>query len=256
MGEAIRELGWKRHEYVISTKLFWGINGDMVNMQNTLNRKYLMQAIDGSLERLGLDFVDLVFAHRPDPNTPIEETVYAFSDMIEQGKALYWGTSEWSADEIRAAWEIADRRNLRKPVMEQPQYNLLHRNKVEDEFARLYSDIGLGLTTWSPLASGILTGKYLESVPEGSRATRTGHDSILTLAKDNEDKVRTLVQMAQDLDVSAAQLALAWVAANPNVSTVILGASSVAQLEENLGALTALERLTPQLKEQLDELFA
>ena len=132
MGEVIRELGWKRHEYVISTKLFWGINGDMVNMQNTLNRKYLMQAIDGSLERLGLDFVDLVFAHRPDPNTPIEETVYAFSDMIEQGKALYWGTSEWSADEIRAAWEIADRRNLRKPVMEQPQYSLLHRNKVED----------------------------------------------------------------------------------------------------------------------------
>ena len=256
MGEVIRELGWKRHEYVISTKLFWGINGDMANMQNTLNRKYLMQAIDGSLERLGLDFVDLVFAHRPDPNTPIEETVYAFSDMIEQGKALYWGTSEWSADEIRAAWEIADRRNLRKPVMEQPQYNLLHRNKVEDEFARLYSDIGLGLTTWSPLASGILTGKYLEGVPEGSRATRTGHDTILTLAKENEDKVRALAQMAEELDVSAAQLALAWVAANPNVSTVILGASSVAQLEENLGALTALERLTPQLKEKLDELFA
>lgn len=256
MGEAIRELGWKRHEYVISTKLFWGINGDMVNMQNTLNRKYLMQAIDGSLERLGLDFVDLVYAHRPDPNTPIEETVYAFSDMIEQGKALYWGTSEWSADEIRAAWEIADRRNLRKPVMEQPQYNLLHRNKVEDEFARLYGDIGLGLTTWSPLASGVLTGKYLEGVPEGSRATRKGHGDIVTVAKENEDKVRELVKMAEDLDVSTGQLALAWVAANPHVSTVILGASSVAQLEENLGALTALERLTPELKKQLDDLFA
>lgn len=256
MGEAIRELGWKRHEYVISTKLFWGINGDMVNMQNTLNRKYLMQAIDGSLERLGLDFVDLVYAHRPDPNTPIEETVYAFSDMIEQGKALYWGTSEWSADEIRAAWEIADRRNLRKPVMEQSQYNLLHRNKVEDEFARLYGDIGLGLTTWSPLASGVLTGKYLEGVPEGSRATRKGHGDIVTVAKENEDKVRELVKMAADLDVSTGQLALAWVAANPHVSTVILGASSVAQLEENLGALTALERLTPELKKQLDDLFA
>lgn len=256
MGEAIRELGWKRHEYVVSTKLFWGINGDMVNMQNTLNRKYLMQAIDGSLERLGLDFVDLVYAHRPDPNTPIEETVYAFSDMIEQGKALYWGTSEWSADEIRAAWEIADRRNLRKPVMEQPQYNLLHRNKVEDEFARLYGDIGLGLTTWSPLASGVLTGKYLEGVPEGSRATRKGHGDIVTVAKENEDKVRELVKMAEDLDVSTGQLALAWVAANPHVSTVILGASSVAQLEENLGALTALERLTPELKKQLDDLFA
>ncbi len=228
----------------------------MVNMQNTLNRKYLMQAIDGSLERLGLDFVDLVYAHRPDPNTPIEETVYAFSDMIEQGKALYWGTSEWSADEIRAAWEIADRRNLRKPVMEQPQYNLLHRNKVEDEFARLYGDIGLGLTTWSPLASGVLTGKYLEGVPEGSRATRKGHGDIVTVAKENEDKVRELVKMAADLDVSTGQLALAWVAANPHVSTVILGASSVAQLEENLGALTALERLTPELKKQLDDLFA
>jgi voltage-dependent potassium channel beta subunit len=256
MGEAIRELGWKRHEYVISTKLFWGINGDMVNMQNTLNRKYLMQAIDGSLERLGLDFVDLVYAHRPDPNTPIEETVHAFSDMIEQGKALYWGTSEWSADEIRAAWEIADRRNLRKPVMEQPQYNLLHRNKVEDEFARLYGDIGLGLTTWSPLASGVLTGKYLEGVPEGSRATRKGHGDIVTVAKENEDRVRELVRMAEELDVSTGQLALAWVAANPHVSTVILGASSVAQLEENLGALTALERLTPELKKQLDDLFA
>lgn len=256
MGEAIRELGWKRHEYVISTKLFWGINGDMVNMKDTLNRKYLMQAIDGSLERLGLDFVDLVYAHRPDPNTPIEETVYAFSDMIEQGKALYWGTSEWSADEIRAAWEIADRRNLRKPVMEQPQYNLLHRGKVEDEFARLYGDIGLGLTVWSPLASGILTGKYLEDVPQGSRATRAGHGEILTQAKENEDKIRALVKMAQDLDVSPAQLALAWAGANPNVSTVILGASSVAQLEENLGALVALERLTPELKQELDDLFA
>lgn len=151
MGEAIRELDWKRHEYVISTKFFWGINGDMPNMQNTLNRKYLMQAIDGSLERFGLDFVDLVFCHRPDPNTPIEETVYAMSDIVESGKALYWGTSEWSADEIRAAWEIADRRNLRKPVMEQPQYNLLNRTRVEDEYKRLYEDIGLGLTTFSPL---------------------------------------------------------------------------------------------------------
>ena len=162
MGEAIRELGWKRHEYVISTKFYWGINGEMPNMHYTLNRKYLMQAIDGSLERLGLDFVDLAYCHRPDPNTPIEETVYAMSDIVESGKALYWGTSEWSADEIRAAWEIADKRNLRKPVMEQPQYNLLHRDRVENEYARLYEDLGLGLTTWSPLAGGILTGKYVD----------------------------------------------------------------------------------------------
>lgn len=178
MGEAIRELGWKRHEYVISTKFFWGINGDMPNMVDTLNRKYLMQAIDGSLERLGLDFVDLAYCHRPDPHTPIEETVYAMSDIVESGKALYWGTSEWSADEIRAAWEIADKRNLRKPVMEQPQYNLLHRDRVEKEYARLYEDIGLGLTTWSPLAGGILTGKYVDGVPQGSRATLKGHDYL------------------------------------------------------------------------------
>ena len=146
MGDAIRELGWKRHEYVISTKLFWGIHGG-VNMSNTLNRKYLMQAIDGSLERLGLDFVDLVFCHRADPETPIEETVWAMSDMISQGKALYWGTSMWTADEIRAAYEIAERHHLHKPVMEQPQYHLLDRVKVEIEYARLYDDIGLGLTT-------------------------------------------------------------------------------------------------------------
>ncbi len=256
MGEAIRELGWKRHEYVISTKFFWGINGEMPNMQNTLNRKYLMQAIDGSLERLGHDFVDLIFCHRPDPHTPIEETVYAMSDIIESGKALYWGTSEWSADEIRAAWEIADRRNLRKPVMEQPQYNLLNRTRVEDEYKRLYEDIGLGLTTWSPLAGGILTGKYADGVPEGSRATLRGHDGLVKLAEDSADQVKKLAEIAEELDVSTAQLALAWTASNPNVSTVILGASSVDQLNENLGALNALERLTPELKATIDEAFA
>ena len=256
MGEAIRELGWKRHEYVISTKFFWGINGEMPNMQNTLNRKYLMQAIDGSLERLGHDFVDLIFCHRPDPHTPIEETVYAMSDIIESGKALYWGTSEWSADEIRAAWEIADRRNLRKPVMEQPQYNLLNRTRVEDEYKRLYEDIGLGLTTWSPLAGGILTGKYADGVPEGSRATLKGHGMLVDSAKESADQVKKLAQIAEELDVSTAQLALAWTAANPNVSTVILGASSVYQLNENLGALNALERLTPELKEKIDEIFS
>lgn len=255
MGEAIRELGWKRHEYVISTKFFWGINGEMPNMQNTLNRKYLMQAIDGSLERLGHDFVDLIFCHRPDPHTPIEETVYAMSDIIESGKALYWGTSEWSADEIRAAWEIADRRNLRKPVMEQPQYNLLNRTRVEDEYKRLYEDIGLGLTTWSPLAGGILTGKYADGVPEGSRATLRGHDGLVKLAEDSADQVKKLAEIAEELDVSTAQLALAWTASNPNVSTVILGASSVDQLNENLGALNALERLTPELKGKINDIF-
>lgn len=257
MGEAIRELGWKRHEYVISTKFFWGINGDMPNMRNTLNRKYLMQAIDGSLERLGLDFVDLAYCHRPDPNTPIEETVYAMSDIVESGKALYWGTSEWSAEEIRAAWDIADKRNLRKPVMEQPQYNLLHRDRVEKEYARLYEDLGLGLTTWSPLAGGILTGKYADGVPQGSRATLKGHDYLLADAEASRGQVRELGQIAGELGVSTAQLALGWVAANPHVSTVILGASSVKQLQENLGALKAVKALNDDaaLKARIDELF-
>src|SRR3984957_6425140 len=175
MGAAIRELGWARHDYVISTKLFWGLYPGP-NMRNTLNRKYLSQAIEGSLERLDLDFVDLVFCHRADPNTPIEETVWAMSDMVSAGRAHYWGTSEWSADEIRAAWDIADRHNLHKPVMEQPQYNILHSERVEREYKRLYDDIGLGLTTWSPLASGLLTGKYRNGAPSGSRAQLQGYE--------------------------------------------------------------------------------
>lgn len=257
MGQAIAELGWKRHEFVISTKLFWGINGEMVNMKNTLNRKYLMQAIDGSLERLGMDFVDLVFCHRPDPHTPIEETVWAMSDMISQGKALYWGTSEWSADEIRAAWEIAERHHLHKPVMEQPEYNLLRRDKVEREFARLYDDIGLGLTTWSPLASGILTGKYADGIPENSRASLAGYEFIRDAASDEDVRaqIRHFVDVARDLQVSPAQLALAWTASNPHVSTVIVGASSVAQLEENLDAIAVLEELTQADKARIEAIF-
>src|SRR5690625_4752824 len=188
MGAAIADLGWERHSYVISTKLFWGLH-DGINMKNTLNRKYLMQGIDGSLERLGLEFVDLLFCHRADPNTPIEETVWAMSDIVSSGKALYWGTSEWTADEIRAAWDIADRHHLHQPVMEQQQYHLLHRRRVEREYGRLYEDIGLGLTTWSPLASGMLTGKYLDGVPVGSRASLPGYEWLadqLTAADKND----------------------------------------------------------------------
>jgi voltage-dependent potassium channel beta subunit len=171
MGQALKALGWPRLNYIVSTKFFWGLDrdGNAVNRKDTLNRKYLMQAIDGSLTRMGLEHIDLVYCHRPDPHTPIEETVWAMSDMITRGKALYWGTSEWSADEIRAAWLVADRHHLHKPVMEQPQYNLFHRKRVEQEYARLYADIGLGLTTWSPLASGLLTGKYRSGIPADSR---------------------------------------------------------------------------------------
>ena len=169
MGEAIRALKWPRLNYVVSTKFFWGLdrNGHATNRKDTLNRKYLLSAIDGSLQRMGLDFIDLVYCHRPDPHTPIEETVWAMSDMITQGKALYWGTSEWSAADIRSAWDIAERHRLHKPVVEQPQYHLFHRTRVEQEYEALYDANGLGLTTWSPLASGLLTGKYRGGVPAG-----------------------------------------------------------------------------------------
>jgi len=253
MGEAFRQLGWKRHEYVVSTKLFWGLHNN-VNMKNTLNRKYLSQAIDGSLERFGLDFVDLVFCHRPDAHTPIEETVWAMSDMITQGKALYWGTSEWSADEIRAAYEIADKHHLHKPLMEQPQYNLFWRDRVEKEYSRLYEDIGLGTTIWSPLASGLLTGKYLNGVPEGSRATLPGYEwlrSMLTDEKRNA-KVAELKVIADELGITLSQLSLAWCAKNPNVSTVITGASSAAQVRENMTALDAMPLLTKEIMDRID----
>lgn len=253
MGAAIRELGWKRYDYLISTKLFWGIH-EGPNMRNTLNRKYLSQAIEGSLERLGLDFVDLVFCHRADPNTPIEETVWAMHDMVERGQALYWGTSEWTADEIRAAWDIADRQHLHKPVMEQPQYNILTRDRVEKEYQRLYEDIGLGTTIWSPLASGLLTGKYLDGVPEGSRATLPGYEwlrKMLTDASSNL-KVAEVKKIADELEVPLAQFSLAWCVKNPNVSTVITGASTAAQVRENMAALDVVPLLTPEIMERVD----
>ncbi|MHB1210272.1 MAG: potassium channel beta subunit family protein [Acidimicrobiales bacterium] len=253
MGAAFRELGWKRYEYIVSTKLFWGIH-DVPNMKNTLNRKYLSQAIDDSLERFGLDFVDLVFCHRPDPKTPIEETVWAMSDMITQGKALYWGTSEWSADEIRAAYDIAERHHLHKPLMEQPQYNILWRDRVEKEYRRLYSDIGLGTTIWSPLSSGLLTGKYLNGVPEGSRATLPGYEWLRGMLTDEarNKKVSDLKVIADELDISLTQLSLAWCAKNPNVSTVITGASSADQVRENMTALDAMPLLTTEIMDRID----
>ena len=257
LGKAIGKLGWDRQSYVLSTKFYWGIR-DEVNMRLTLNRKYLMQAIDGSLDRLGLDFVDLIFCHRADPETPIEETVRAMSDIVSTGKALYWGTSEWPAADIRAGYEIAERHHLHKPVMEQPEYNLLQRRKVEQSFGRLYEDYGLGLTTWSPLASGVLTGKYLNGIPEGSRATLPGYEWLrdqLTDPKTNA-RIPALLAIADELACSPAQLAIAWCAANPHVSTVITGASSVAQVEENLDAIDVLPKITPELKARLDQAFS
>jgi Predicted oxidoreductases (related to aryl-alcohol dehydrogenases) len=217
-----------------------------------------MQAIDGSLQRLKLDYLDLIFCHRADPHTPVEETVWAMHNIIEQGKALYWGTSEWSADEIRAAWEVAERHHLHKPVMEQPQYHLFHRQRVEKEYARLYNDIGLGLTTWSPLASGLLTGKYVEGIPDGSRGAMQNmaflQEELLDQQKNHA--VAQLQEIAHSLNCSVAQLALAWVAHNPRVSTVILGASRPEQLQENLAALDVLKKLNPETVDKIEGLTA
>jgi voltage-dependent potassium channel beta subunit len=254
MGQAIAALGWPRHEYLLTTKLFWGIH-DVPNMRNTLNRKYLFQAIEASLERLGTEFVDILYCHRADPETSVEETTWAMSDIVSSGRALYWGTSEWAADEIRAAWELAERHHLHKPVVEQPQFNLLHRDKVERELGRLYEDIGLGLTTWSPLASGLLTGKYLEGIPEDSRGSLPGYEWLRRQLTDPEAnaKVRALAGIAADLGCSLAHLAIAWCAANPNVSTVITGASRPEQVVENLSALDVLPHLDPSTMARIDD---
>jgi voltage-dependent potassium channel beta subunit len=255
MGHALKELAWPRVSYVVSTKFYWGLR-EAPNQYHTLNRKYLHNAIDGSLARLQLDYVDLVFCHRADPNTPIEETVWAMSDIIARGKALYWGTSEWSADEIRAAYDIAERHHLHKPVMEQPQYNLFCRKRVEQEYKRLYDDIGLGLTTWSPLASGLLTGKYRSGVPEGSRAQLQGYDWLRTQLTDSRKNqcVAQLETIAQELGCSIGQLAIAWVLKNPHVSTVITGASRVEQIAENMKAAEVAARITPEVQQKIEEI--
>ena len=253
LGQALRDLGWPRHSYVVSTKFYWGID-DSINTRNTLNRKYLMQAIDGSLERFGLDFVDLVFCHRSDPETPIEETVWAMSDIVASGKALYWGTSEWSAVDIRTAWAIADRHHLHKPVMEQPQYNLLSRGRVEREYAPLYDELGLGLTTWSPLASGVLTGKYLDGIPEHSRVTVPGYTWLRNevLSPGVEARVRRLKAISDRLDVPLGHLALAWCVRNPHVSTVITGASRPEQVGQNMESLDVVPLLTTDVLAEID----
>jgi voltage-dependent potassium channel beta subunit len=254
MGRALRDLGWPRWSYVVTTKLFWGINGNDPNMRNTLNRKYLAQAIDASLERFGLDFVDVVYCHRSDPDTPMLETVWAMSDMVTAGKALYWGTSEWSADEIRHAIDLADRHHLHAPVTEQSQYNILERRKVEREYARLYDETGYGNTIWSPLASGLLTGKYRDGIPEDSRAALGGYEWLADRLTDDEAiaKVEKLRPIADRLGCTMAQLALAWCTKHPMVSSVITGASRASQVVENFETLDVIPLLTDEVKAEME----
>jgi len=256
MGAALKQLKWRRGSYLVTTKLFWGLH-DGVNERNTLNRKRLIEGINGSLERLDLEYVDVIYCHRPDKTTPIEETVWAMHNIIEWGKAMYWGTSEWSAAEIVDAIAIAEKHHLHKPVTEQPQYNLFERQRFAGEYARFYKDYGYGSTIWSPLASGLLTGKYNKGIPKNSRGALKGyewlHDSLTDKAK--LDKVMALGKIAEELDCTTTQLALAWCLKNPNVSTVITGATSVKQLRENMKAAEVAPKITPDVLEKIDKAF-
>jgi voltage-dependent potassium channel beta subunit len=256
MGAALRKLGWRRGSYLVSTKLFWGLN-EGPNECNTLNRKYLIEGINGSLRRLDLDYVDLVYCHRSDPETPIEETVWAMHNIIEWGKALYWGTSEWSAAEITAAIEIAERHHLHKPIVEQPQYNLFERQRFSQEYVRVYKEYGYGSTTWSPLASGLLTGKYNAGIPKGSRGALEGYDWLQDHLTDREKlaQVQALEPIAREMGASLAQFSLAWCLQNPYVSTVITGASRVEQVAENMKAIDFVEAFTPDVMGKIDEIL-
>ncbi len=257
MGAVIKKVGWKRSDLVISTKIFWG--GDGPN-DSGLSRKHLFEGLDASLKRLQMEYVDLLFCHRPDIHTPVEETVWAMNDLIRQGKAFYWGTSEWSAVQIMEAYAIARREHLIPPLMEQPEYNMFHRERFESEYARLYSEIGLGTTIWSPLASGLLTGKYNEGIPEGTRVSLKGYEWLRKdfesdEARRNIDKVRQMLPIANEMGCSMAQLALAWCLKNPNVSTVITGASRAKQVSENMAALEVVPKLTDDVMTQIEAIL-
>lgn len=257
MGEALKRLGWRRGSYLVSTKLFWGLH-DNPNEQNTLNRKYLIEGINGSLQRLDLEYVDLLFCHRADPTTPIEETVWAMHNIIESGKALYWGTSEWSAADILSAVEIAERHHLHKPVVEQPIYNLFERHRFATEYEQMYQETGIGSTTWSPLASGLLTGKYKAGIPADSRGALEGYDWLHEQLTDVDRlaKVAALEPLAEQMGASLSQFSLAWCLQNQHVSTVMTGATRLEQLQENMQALQFVDRFTPQLMSQIDQIFA
>lgn len=251
MGKAIKNLGWRREDVVVSTKIFWGGNGPN---DTGLSHKHILEGVNNALRRLQLDYVDLVFCHRPDPNTPIEETVRTMDIVIKSGKALYWGTSEWSAAEVMRADGLARQYGLTPPTMEQPQYNMFVRERFEKEYAILYRELGYGTTIFSPLASGLLSGKYNNGIPEGSRAALPGYDWLhkYVITAERIEKVKQLVTVANDLGCSMAQLALAWCLKNPNVSTVITGASRPEQVKENMGALDVVGKLTGEVMDRIE----
>ena len=251
MGEILKKAGWDRSTYLVSSKVFWG--GDLPN-QSGLSRKHVIEACDAALKRLQVDYLDLYFCHRPDKNTPVEETVRAMDHLINQGKVLYWGTSEWSAQEIQEAYGVARQYNLIPPTMEQPQYNMLVRQKVEVDYKKLYDGVGLGTTIWSPLASGLLSGKYNKGNADKTRLDIEGLEWLKDriLMEENIAKVAQLIEIAEDLGSSAARMALAWTLKNPNVSTAIMGASKLSQLDDNLKAIDLLPKMTPEVMERIE----
>eukprot|EP00474_Spongospora_subterranea_P008613 CRZ09071.1 hypothetical protein [Spongospora subterranea] len=262
LGDALKKFNWPRSSLVISTKLYWGGNG--VNDRG-LSRKHIIEGANASLKRLQLDYVDLIFAHRPDDLTPMEEIVRAFNWLIEQGKAFYWGTSEWSAEQITDACRVAEKLNLISPIMEQPEYNMFNRERVEKEYLPLYKKHGLGTTIWSPLASGVLTGKYIDgSIPSGSRLALQDNAIMAKLranltteqGQQRNEKVKQLKVIAEKLGVSLAQLALAWCLKNPNVSTVITGATRPSQVRENLQALSVVPKITDQIAKSIEDILS
>ena len=256
MGAALKKLGWRRGSYLVTTKIYWGLHSG-VNESNTLNRKRLIEGINGSLERLQLEYVDVLYCHRPDKNTPIEETVWAMHNIIEWGKAMYWGTSEWSAAEIVEAIAIADKHHLHKPVVEQPVYNLFERHRFSGEYVRFYKEYGYGATTFSPLAMGMLSGKYNAGIPTDSRVGAMKIDWMTESVSDKDKiaKVQALEPIAKELDCTIAQLSLAWCLKNPFISSVITGASRVSQLHENMKANEIAPKLTPDILEKIDQIF-
>ena len=248
MGAALKKLGWRRGSYLVSTKLYWGLN-DNPNEKNTLNRKYLIEGIANSLERLDMEYVDLLYCHRADDTTPIEETVRAMHNIIEKGQALYWGTSEWEAAQILEAIDVAERHHLHKPIVEQPVYNLFEQHRFASEYDDVYKKHGYGSTTWSPLASGVLTGKYKDGIPEDSRGALEGYEWLQEglLNEQRQAVVAGLEPIASDMGATLAQFSLAWCLQNRSVSSVLTGASRVEQVHENMKALNFAKKFTPDV---------